>query len=112
MAFEDITVKRLEGRSEGANSKEYPLIALMTDGPVDNFAELRRVVKKVRTTMPDSFQLVFTPVGEIWNADPASELFKNVRSLKENSALVNTALNDVSTPNSMLRLLQERAPLA
>ncbi|MBI4082819.1 MAG: hypothetical protein HY423_09430, partial [Candidatus Lambdaproteobacteria bacterium] len=58
------------------------------------------------------FQLVFTPVGEIWNADPAGELFKNVRSLKENSALVNTALHDLTTPSSMLRLLQERAPLS
>ena len=76
------------------------------------YAELRRIVRKVRNRLPNTYQLVFTPMGEIWKLDPDSEEFKNLRSLKENSALVNAAITDYGQVPAMLRLLQEKAPLS
>ncbi|HEX9843039.1 MAG TPA: hypothetical protein VGC20_09830, partial [bacterium] len=111
MVIEDITVKRLDGRAENSSSADYPFVVIITDKPDDHFAELRRIVKKVRTNMPETFQLVIMPFGEAWRYPPDSADLKNLRSLKDNSALVNSAIFDLQEPQAMLRLLAEKAPL-
>ncbi|MBI3993552.1 MAG: hypothetical protein HY342_09775, partial [Candidatus Lambdaproteobacteria bacterium] len=111
IVIEDITVKRLEGRAENSKSADYPFIVIITDKPDDHFAELRRIVKKVRTNMPDTFQLVIMPFGQAWRYAPDSPDLKNLRSLKDNSALVNSAIYDLQEPRAMLRLLADKAPL-
>jgi hypothetical protein len=112
MAMEDLSLKRVEGRAEGANSDDYPFLAMMADHPEDQYAELRRIVRKVRNRLPATYQLVFTPMGEIWKLDPNGEEFRNIRSMQENSALVNASIQDYSQPQAIARLLQEKAPLA
>ena len=111
MVIEDITVKRLDGRAENSSSADYPFIVIITDKPDDHFAELRRIVKKVRTNMPETFQLVIVPFGEAWKYPPDSADLRHLRSLKDNSALVNSAIFDLQEPQAMLRLLAEKAQL-
>jgi hypothetical protein len=111
MAVEDLSLKRLDGRAENASGDDYPFIAMMADHQEDMYAELRRLVRKVRNRMPNTYQLVFTPVGEVWKLAPDSEEFQNIRSLKENSVLVNASIVDYTQAPAVLRLLQEKAPL-
>ena len=112
MGVEDITLKRLEDRASTTKSADYPFIAIAADPQEDDFGELRRAVRHVRTSMPDTFQMIFAPTGEIWNLDPESDRFKNIRSIKENGCLINTAIADYTNPASVLKLLREKAPLA
>ena len=112
MSVEDLSLKRLDGRAEAATSEDYPFIVMMADHQEDQYTELRRLVRKIKNRMPETYQLVFSPVGEIWKLDPTSEQFQNIRSVKENSSLINASLLDYAQAPAILRLLQEKAPLA
>ena len=112
LAMEDLSLKRVEGRAESATSEDYPFLVMMADRQEDQYAELRRIVRKVRNRLPNTYQLVFIPMGEIWKLDSNGEEFGNIRSIQENSALINASIQDYSQPQSILRLLQEKAPLA
>ena len=111
MSIEDVSIKRLDGRAEASSSEDYPFIVLISDRQEDRYSELRRIVRKIRNRMPETYQLVFTPMGAIWKLDGNSEEFKNIRSLKENSALINSAIADYSSPPNIVRLLHDKAPL-
>ena len=109
--FEDVSLKRLEGRSENATSEEYPFVVLISDQPEDNYAAMRSAVRRIRANMPETYQLVLMPFGEVWKHDAESPDYQNLASIKEHSALVNAALGDLASPHSMLRMLYEKVPL-
>ena len=69
-------------------------------------------MRKIRNRMPETYQLVFCPMGEIWNLDKDSEDLRNINSIKDNSALVNSAIADYTNDTNLVNLLREKAPLA
>ncbi|MEE8395788.1 MAG: hypothetical protein V3S29_07005, partial [bacterium] len=109
-ALEEISLKRLESRAEDPEPPPYPFVVLLADANGGDFGELKNLVKKIRAKMPETYQMVFAPFGEIWNLDPSQDRYKNLQVLKENSCLVNAAIADYTDPQSMARLLSEKAP--
>jgi hypothetical protein len=109
-AVEQINIKRLLGRLQSDKEEPYSVVVLITDQPQDNFEELKALVKKVSARMPDAYQMILTPMGEIAKLPPESPALKNILALKERVALVNSFIIDYSAPRNMLQLLQEKAP--
>lgn len=109
--MEDVSIKRLNGRVEDTKSEDYPFVVIAADRGDDKYAELRRIVRKVRNRMPETYQLIFTPMGQVWKLDHASDEFQNIRSVKENGALINASIADYTNPPALKQLLEEKVPL-
>ncbi len=112
MAVQDISIKRLLALAENSDRQSYPFVALFCDRPEDNYMELKLSVKKIRNHLPDTYQLVIAPLGDLGSVDRASPYFKNLLSLKELCTLVNADLGNIGEPANMLKVLREKAPLS
>jgi hypothetical protein len=125
MSVQEISIKRLlalaesaaqagngAGGDPAAAAKAYPFVALFSDRPGDDYGELKLNVKKIRALLPQTYQLLFTPFGDLGSVEHGSPYYRNLLALKDHCTLVNAALGHVSEPSGMLRVLREKAPLA
>jgi hypothetical protein len=114
MAVQEVSIKRLLALAEKGNGdgKAYPFVAVFSDRPGDDYSELKLNVKKIRALLPETYQLVFTPFGDLGSVDPASPYYRNLLALRDHCTLVNATLGGISEPTGMLRVLREKAPLA
>jgi|GEM_PF-1783443 len=114
MAVQEVSIKRLLALAESSNGdgKAYPFVALFSAKPGDDYSELKLSVKKIRSLLPETYQLLFTPFGELGAVDHATPYYRNLLALKDQCTLVNAALGNISEPAGMLRVLREKAPLA
>jgi len=115
MAVQEISIKRLlalaENTAQNSNGSAYPFVALFSERPGDDYGELKLNVKKIRSLLPDTYQLLFTPFGDLGSVDHGSPFYRNLLALKDHCTLVNAAQGGVSEPTGMLRVLREKAPL-
>jgi septal ring factor EnvC (AmiA/AmiB activator) len=135
MAVQEISIQRLlalaESHAQTANgggegtaapagtaaggkpgASPYPFVAMFSDRPSDDYGALKLSVKKLRTLLPQTYQLLITPFGELGGLQPGAPLFRNLAALRDHCTLVNATLGHVAEPAGMLRLLREKAPLA
>ena len=87
------------------------IVTIAVDRGEDQYAELRQIVRKVRNRMPNTYQLIFIPMGQVWKLDHASDEFQNIRYVKENGALINASIADYTNPPALKQLLEEKIPL-
>jgi hypothetical protein len=112
MSVQEVSIKRLLAIAENSNGSAYPFVALFSDRPADDYGELKLSVKKIHTLLPETYQLLFTPFGDLGAVDQRSPFYRNLLALRDHCALVNATLGGVSEPTGMLRVLREKAPLA
>ncbi len=111
MGVQEFSLNRLLALAEGGNGKDYPFVAVFVAKPEDDYHDLKLSVKKLRALMPDTYQLLFTPFGELAEVPRERPYFKNIAALKEHCALVNTSFGHVDDAPGMLKVLREKAPL-
>ena len=68
-------------------------------------------VNKIRKLMPETYQLMITPFGNMAETDRADPIFRNLQSLKDNCTLVNASIGDFTDPSAMTTVLREKAPM-
>ena len=111
MGVQEVSINRLLSMAENGNGSQYPFVALISDKPADDYGELKLKVKKIRKLMPETYQLMITPFGNMAETDQADPIFRNLQSLKDNCTLVNASIGDFTDPSAMTTVLREKAPL-
>lgn len=111
MAVQEVSIKRMLSLAENSNGVKYPFVAMFSERAGDDYVDLKLTVKKIRNLLPETYQMVITPFGQLGEMDRASQLYKNLLSLKDNCTLINADIGSFDDPSAMLKVLQEKAPL-
>jgi len=110
MGVQEVSINRMLSLAENGNGSQYPFLALLSEKPADDYGELKLKVKKIRKLMPDTYQLMITPFGNMAETDRGAPIFRNLQSLKDNCTLVNASFGDFTDPSAMTAVLREKAP--